>query len=84
MKKLAGMAAVAAVTAIMAWSGTSPAADKQEAKSPEHGTFEYQEALETGRLPSESVTFSVHSASDEKLPTVDAGGITYRIGVDTR
>ena len=83
MKKLAGMAAVAAVSAVMAWSGASLAAEKQEAKAPEYGTLEYQVALETGKLPSESGTFAVQSASAEKIPTIEIGGVTYRIGVDT-
>lgn len=84
MKRLAGLAAVAAVSAVMVWGGVSLAAEKQEAKAPKHGTWEYQVALETGKLPSESGTFAVQSASDEKIPMIEIGGVTYRIGVDTR
>ncbi|OGP77203.1 MAG: hypothetical protein A2Z40_00340 [Deltaproteobacteria bacterium RBG_19FT_COMBO_60_16] len=83
MKKLAGMAAVAAVLAFMVWSGVSLAAEKQEVKAPEYGTLEYQVALETGSLPSESGAFAVQSSSDAKMPTIEIGGVTYRIGVDT-
>ncbi len=83
MKKLAGMAVFAAVSAVMAWSGASLAAEKPEAKTPEYGTWEYQMAMETGKLPSESSTFAAQSASAEKIPTIEIGGVTYRIGVDT-
>ena len=84
MKKLAGMAAFAAVSAVMTWGGASLAAEKQEAKTPKYGTWEYQMALETGSLPSESATLAVQSSSDAKMPTIEIGGVTYRISVDTR
>src|SRR3990172_11346785 len=64
MKKLAGMAAVAAGLAFMVLSRVSLAAEKQEVKAPEYGTLENQEALETGSLPSESGAFAVQSSSE--------------------
>jgi hypothetical protein len=73
-------AAVAAATAL--GTGASIAAEK---KVPEFGTWQYQEALETGTLPSaiKAMEAGPDAAGKPELPTIEVGGVKYRIGLDT-
>ncbi len=81
MKTLVMAAVTAAVTVI--GSGAALAVEK---KAPESGTQEYQLALETGALPaSDSMNERKESGrADASVPTIELGGIRYRVGIDTR
>jgi len=63
----------------------SGAALAVEKKAPEAGPWEYQLALETGKLPaSDSVNAQKKSGpADESVPMIEVGGRVYRVGVDT-
>lgn len=55
-------------------------------EAPEVGTYEYQQALETGNLPSEgnSVVSSEGSSSPgEEIQVIEQGGLKFRLGIDT-
>ena len=83
MKKIAKIAAIAAVAAVMAGSNVSFAAEEKNAKTPEFGTWEYQWALETGNLPSETGKPAAKPDSYRDIPTIELGGLVYRVGIDT-
>jgi hypothetical protein len=52
---------------------------------PEVGSFEYQEALETGSLPAKGgLTLSEEHTSNPLSPDVEIGGTFYRGGIDTQ
>lgn len=87
MRKQAGWTAVAVAAAVtmMIVGGAGPvfAAEK---KAPELGTWQYFEAIETGNFPSQEVSTQVRKSGAEQAPvfeTVELGGISYRIGLDT-
>lgn len=65
--------------------GVGTAAQAEEKKAPEPGTWRYQVALETGALPaSESVKMQKESGrTGASVPAIEVGGIVYRIGIDT-
>lgn len=80
MRTHAAVVVVAAATVI--GSGAALAAEKG---APETGTQEYQLALETGALPaSEFAKLQKESSlADASVPTIEIGGLVYRLGVDT-
>lgn len=51
------------------------------ATSPDQGSYQSQETLETGKLPSGENTMS--SGSDVSFPIVEQGGAGFRLGIDT-
>ncbi len=54
--------------------------------APEYGTFEYQKALETGTLPPGDAGTVGAPGGDTpgvRAPAIDAGGLNYRVGIDT-
>ncbi len=71
------------------WAGSMGHGGKSEAMSsrsatPNPGSYEYSEALETGALsgsPSENVT--IGHFRGEPVPRAEAGGLWYRAGIDT-
>ncbi len=66
----------------MAAAGPSFQADP----APEYGTFEYEKAMETGTLPAGDGRVVGSPATEESrgaAPTVNAGGLSYRVGIDT-
>lgn len=72
----------AAVAAMVLGAGAAIAA---EAEAPEFGTWQYQEALETGTLPSAGKVIKAEpgAAGTQDLPTIELGGVEFRIGLDT-
>ncbi len=54
-------------------------------KAPEPGTWQYQAALETGSLPASTPDKAAQESARTKapVPTVAAGGVVYRVGIDT-
>jgi len=52
-----------------------------QATSPDQGTYQSQETLEAGKLPSGENTMS--TGSDESFPIVEQGGAEFRDGIDT-
>lgn len=71
------------MAAVLAWSGSSLAAEKGTAKASEIGTWQYWEALETGNLPHTGSPSATRSADAVKYERIKIGGISYRVGVDT-
>lgn len=54
-------------------------------EAPEAGTYEYQQALETGSLPPSEgsrVSGEPRSSGGEEIQIVDQGGLKFRSGVD--
>lgn len=77
------MAVVVAASLILAGTGTVFA---EEGKAPELGDWGYWEAVESGNLPSpqgRNVIGSGISAEKEKLPVIELGGVSFRVGLDT-
>lgn len=81
------MKAVAAVAVILAGTigigiGTAMAEEKAVL---EPGTWQYQAALETGSLPEAGVQALKGAAgrTGDALRTVESGGVTYRVSLDT-
>ncbi len=80
--KASAVVAVIVAAATFIGSGAALAGEK---KAPEPGTWEYQAALETGKLPA-SDAGTVRKASGPQsasVPTIKVGGVVYRVGVDT-
>lgn len=86
MKKLSRIAMLFVAATLATFGGRyAPAADKE---TPQPLTWEYQAAMETGSLPSSDFEGSRTDAerpsvAPEMSPTIEVGGIVYRIGVDT-
>ncbi len=80
MKTLTLGLILAAATVIA--GGTAMAGD---GKGPAPGTWEYQAALETGSLPASTGDKALQESARAKasVPTVEAGGVVYRVGIDT-
>lgn len=76
------LTAAAVAAAMVLGAGASIAA---EAEAPEFGTWQYQEALETGTLPSaaKAMKAELGQAGKQALPTIELGGVEFRIGLDT-
>jgi hypothetical protein len=53
------------------------------ALAPDPTDWEYRWALETGNLPSEAGALNAGSGRAANVPTVEIGGIVYRVGIDT-
>ncbi len=54
--------------------------------TPEFGTFEYEQALETGTLPSgdgRAIDPPAAGKSGDQASVIDVGGFKYRVGIDT-
>jgi hypothetical protein len=51
--------------------------------TPEPNDWEYRVALETGNLPPEAGALNAGSGTAANVPTVEIGGIVYRVGIDT-
>lgn len=82
MRKHAGWTAIAVAAAMALGTGASIAAEK---KAPEFGTWQYQEALETGSLPPAERVMEAGADGGEVrgFPTIELGGVVFRIGLDT-
>ena len=77
------------------WGGASGSSNPSEsypsmesgsgATSPDQGNYESRETLEAGKLPSGEQTMSSGSGSrsEEDVPSVEAGGLKFREGIDT-
>ncbi len=50
---------------------------------PDVNDYEYRAALETGTLAPAGITVKSHGSSKNAFRTVEAGGLTYRVGIDT-
>lgn len=59
------------------------AAHEARVQNPDTNDWEYRSALETGNLPSEAIVPSAGSGPEANVPTVEVGGIIYRVGIDT-
>jgi hypothetical protein len=81
MKTLMAAVVVAAATII----GSGAAQANEATKAPEPGTWEYQWAMETGTLPSTGSAKPQNESrlAGEPVPTVEIGGLVYRVGIDT-
>lgn len=67
-------------------AGSHPSMESgSDSTSPDVGNYESRETLEAGTLPPGADTMSSGSGprSDESVPTIDAGGVTFRVGIDT-
>lgn len=67
-------------------AGSHPSMESgSDATSPDQGNYESRETLEAGTLPSGEGTMSSGSGprSDESVPTIDGGGVSFRVGIDT-
>ena len=74
------MAVVTALTTMIYARPVLAAGDK----APEPGSWEFQEALETGSLPAGYFgTDKEAKDSVDKPALVEVGGVSYRIGIDT-
>lgn len=63
-------------------SGVFPPADA----TPEYGTFEYEEAMETGTLPpgeGRTIDPPAMGISGDQAPVIEVGGLKYRVEIDT-
>jgi len=79
---------MAVVTALTTMIYTRPvlAADGKRGSQPAYGTFESANNLETGRLPAKNGWKNDPAndpKADEKTLTITAGGLSYRVGIDT-
>ncbi len=64
-----------------------PGVSSPLAAGPAYGTFEYEEALETGKLPAtgaRAFDSALGMTPDDRVPAVEVGGRTYRVGIDTQ
>ena len=52
-------------------------------RTPDPSDWEYRVALETGSLPSDAGVLSARNGAAVVVPTVEIGGVVYRIGIDT-
>jgi len=52
-------------------------------QAPDPNNWEYRVALETGNLPSDVGALNAGSGPAADVPTVEIGGIDYRVGIDT-
>jgi hypothetical protein len=52
-------------------------------RTPDPNDWEYRVAMETGSLPSDVGAFKAESGSAADIPTVEIGGVVYRVGIDT-
>jgi len=86
MRKRAGLTAMAVAAAVtMMIAGTGPVFAAEQ-KAPDSDSWQYFEAVETGKLPSREMSKQVRKSGTEQsvvFETVDLGGISYRIGLDT-
>lgn len=65
---------------------TSPSSEAQ-AETPEPGTYQYEQALETGMLPPGSDSHfsgARSSRGGEDIQVIDEGGFKIRLGIDTQ
>ena len=51
--------------------------------TPDPNDWQYREAMETGSLPSGQDVLKVASGPAAEVPTVEYGGIAYRVDIDT-
>ncbi len=81
-KRWTTLSALVAVSILFAGSGTALAGGKSSIES---GTWEYQEALETGSLAAgpQNVLRTKNAAEAAEVPVVKSSGIVYRVGLDT-
>ncbi len=82
MKRNSMIGAAVLATAMLAGGSLALA---EEPKGPEVGSWEYQQALETGTLPPEhhaDVSTAGPAGRQEGQQTIASGGLAYRIGVD--
>ena len=59
------------------------AAHEARVQTPDTNDWEYRSALETGNLPSEAIVADAGRGPEANVPTVEVGGIVYRVGIDT-
>ncbi len=89
---LAGGGTAVAAGGSMVGRSESPGKEKPGVSSPlaaapAYGTFEYEEALETGKLPTtEGQAFDPAPGmkGGEDIPVIEIGGTRYRVGIDTQ
>jgi hypothetical protein len=60
------------------------AAHEARIQTPDTNDWGYRSALETGNLPSKVIVPSAGSGREANVPTVEVGGIVYRVGIDTK
>ncbi len=69
------------------YAKAKPGVSSPSAEGPAYGTFEYEEALETGKLP-EGGGSAFDPASGmkpgEDVPAIEIGARSYRVGIDTQ
>lgn len=53
-------------------------------RTPDPNDWEYRVALETGSLPSGEGALNAGNGAAAVVPTVEIGGVVYRIGIDTK
>lgn len=82
MRKHALWSAAAVAAAMILGASASIAA---ETKAPEFGTWQYQQALETGTLPSAGRVMKAtpDRGEEQAFRTIELGGVVFRIGLDT-
>ncbi|GAB4234145.1 MAG: hypothetical protein OHK0028_10250 [Deltaproteobacteria bacterium] len=51
--------------------------------APDPNDREYRVGLETGNLPSGAVGLKTGSGPVAEIPTVESGGVDFRVGIDT-
>ena len=75
---------IASAGTLYAGGGMHESKEPERMSAPEPGTWEYQEALETGSLPpSEAgIPSRTDNPAGEDVETYEAGGVTFRAGVD--
>ncbi len=79
--KTSTVALILAAATVIA-GGTALAGEKT---APEPGTREYQAALETGSLPASAPDKARKESgrANSPVPTIEVGGVVYRVGIDT-
>jgi hypothetical protein len=86
MKNLVTILAVVTALTTMIYARPVLAAGGNWESPEKYGTFAYENSLETGSLPAMGMQNSdsaPQSKTDEKAPTINVGGETFRIGIDT-
>lgn len=80
--KTSTVAAFILAAATIIAGGTAMAGEE---KAPVPGTWEYRAALETGSLPTSTPDKAAQASArvNSPAPTVEAGGVVYRVGIDT-
>lgn len=63
--------------------GNAAAVAVPQVPAPDVNDYEYRAALETGTLSPAGITVKSHGSSKNAFRTVEAGGLTYRVGIDT-